>query len=92
MIFQRILIFSLILLICSCNLGKSMEESVIIYDPVKQDVFIGLLKEKKIDYRVEDDGQIFYPVEENELVKEAFEIVMGSKIPELEPPANPSGM
>jgi len=78
-------IYILVLLLSSCGASKNAEESVLIYDPVKNKQFIHLLDEKGVNYRIQDDGLIFYPIDKNEIVKEAFEKVTGKKIPDLPP-------
>ena len=85
MIFRAAKIFSLILLICACSNSSGIEESIIIYDAKKNENFINLLNEQKVDYRVQDDGLIFYPVEQKDIVIKAFEKTTGRKIPEHQP-------
>lgn len=84
--FKILCISAFALLIGSCSLGKEAEESVIIFDPKKQEVFTKLLDEEDVDYRIGDGGLIYYPAKEKEFVKEAFETVMGNKIPDLDAP------
>ena len=86
MILRKLKFLGLVLLLCSCNTIKGKEESVFIYDPIKNKQFINLLIEKKVEYRIQDDGLIFYPAAQNETVKEVFEKIMGKKIPALQSP------
>lgn len=74
------------LLLSGCNTKSGLEESIIIYGAEKKQLFIKVLDEKNVDYRVHDDGQIFYPVEQKQVVIEAFEKVTGKKIPDYPPP------
>lgn len=90
MTLQKTLILFLTLLICSCNASNNLEESIIFYNPEKQALFTKMLDEKKVDYRIQDNGQIFYSLEQKDIVIKAFEKVMGNEIPELQPPPNPS--
>ena len=83
--FTNTRIFVLVLLLSSCSLNKDVEESVLIYDPIKNKAFIKLLDEKKVNYRIQDDGIIFYPKKQSELAKAAFEQATGKKIRELQP-------
>ncbi|MDX1811684.1 MAG: hypothetical protein R3240_07050 [Gammaproteobacteria bacterium] len=76
-------IFVLFLFIAACSMKSGLEESVIIYDPQKQELFIKLLKEQGLDYRVQQDGQINYPVEQKEQVLKAFEKATGKKLQDL---------
>ncbi len=77
----------LVLLLSACSPEKAAEQSVVIFDPQKQAQFIGMLEEKGVSYRLQDDGMIFYPEDQSDIAREAFEQVMGKKIRELEPPS-----
>lgn len=83
--FHKTQILVLTFLLSACNLNSGIEESIIIYDANKHELFVNLLKEKDVDFRIQSGGQIFYPVEQKAVVIEAFEKVTGKKIPELQP-------
>ena len=74
-----------ILLLEACNQGSPVEERIIIYDPEKNRLFISMLDDKKVDYRIQDDGVIVYPATQKDRVLEAFEKATGKKVPEYEP-------
>lgn len=78
-------IFVLALLISACNSNKEMEESLFIYDTKKNALFLEMLDKAKVDYRVQKDGQIFYPVTQKQLVVDAFEKATGRVIPPYDP-------
>ena len=84
--FRNSYILVLVLLLSSCGNSKDIEESVVIYDPVKRKQFVELLDEKEIAYRIQGDGLIIYSAMKSEAVKAAFEKVTGKAIPELQPP------
>jgi len=88
MTLQKILILFLTLLIISCNASNDIEESLIIYSTEKQAVFLKILDEQNVNYRIQDDGQIFYSITQKDIVIGAFEEVMGNKIPDLQPSQN----
>ena len=92
MTLQKTLTLFLTLLICSCNASNGLEESIIIYNPEKHQLFIKMLDNKKVDYRIQDNGQIFYSPKQKEIAIKAFEKVMGNKIRDLQPPPNSSQM
>ena len=72
--------------LAACNTSQNMEESIIIYDQEKNKAFISLLDERGVKYRIQADGLVFYPAEQKEIVKKAFEEVTGKIIPDFEPP------
>lgn len=83
--FRNTQVYVLTLFLCSCGVGKDTDESIIIYDPIKNKQFLKLLDEQKVKYRVHEEGLIIYPAEKKEIAKAAFEKVTGKKIPEYQP-------
>lgn len=92
MTLHKTLILFLTLLISSCSTSKDTDERIAIYNPEKHKLFIGLLNEKNVKYRIQDDGQIVYSIEQKDAIIKAFEQVMGNKIPDLQPHQNSTGM
>lgn len=66
-------------------MNSSPEESVIILNPEKKSTFIKMLDEKGVNYRIQTGDQIFYSVEQKDIVVEVFEKAVGRKVPDYEP-------
>ena len=79
-------IIALSIFLSACNFGGAPEESVVLYNSEKNEIFISLLKEKKVDYRIGEGGVIFYPADQKAIAIEAFEQATGKKILDLGPP------
>jgi hypothetical protein len=77
-------VFILILLVfslCACGESHVTEIKTQIHNPEQREEFIKLLREKDINFRIDDEGYIYYPAEQEETFTSLFEEYISSDLP-----------
>jgi hypothetical protein len=77
-IIKNYLIVISYLLIVSCSVQPEPEEMTKIYDPDSHERFVAILDDKGVTYRVNEHGQIYYPISERSKIKAAEESIWGA--------------
>ncbi len=76
-IIKNYLIIIFYLFVISCSVQPEPEEMTKIYDAESHDRFIAILDDEGVTYRVNEHGQIHYPISERSKIKAAKESIWG---------------